>query len=39
MKHYSAERKEAVLRKLAPPMNLTVPEVAESEGRAAVHGS
>ena len=32
MKHYSAERKEAVLRKLAPPMNLTVPEVAESEG-------
>ena len=32
MKHYSAERKEAVLRKLAPPMNLTVPEVAEAEG-------
>ena len=30
MKHYSAERKEAVLRKLAPPMNFTVPEVAEA---------
>ena len=26
MKHYSAERKEAVLCKLAPPTNLTVPE-------------
>lgn len=32
MKQYSEERKEAVLRKLAPPMNLTVPEVAEAEG-------
>lgn len=32
MKRYSEERKEAVLRKLAPPMNLTVPEVAEAEG-------
>ena len=32
MKHYSAERREAVLRKLAPPMNRTVPEVAEAEG-------
>ncbi len=32
MKRYSQERKEAVLRKLAPPMNLTVPEVADAEG-------
>ena len=32
MKRYSHEGKEAVLRKLAPPMNLTVPEVAEAEG-------
>ncbi|MBF5058496.1 transposase IS3/IS911 family protein [Alcanivorax sp. 521-1] len=32
MKRYSPERKEAVLRKLAPPMSLTVPEVAEAEG-------
>ena len=32
MKHYSAERKEAVLRKLASPMNLTIPEVGEAEG-------
>ena len=32
MKRYSPERKEAVLRKLVPPMNLTVPEVAEAEG-------
>ncbi len=32
MKQYFEERKEAVLRKLAPPMNLTVLEVAEPEG-------
>lgn len=32
MKRYTQERKEAVLRKLAPPLNLTVPEVAEAEG-------
>lgn len=32
MKHYSTERKESVLRKLAPPMNRTVPEVAQVEG-------
>ena len=30
MKQYSEERKEAMLRKLAPPMNLTVPEVADA---------
>lgn len=32
MKRYSVERKEAVLQKLAPPLNLTAPEVAEAEG-------
>ncbi len=32
MKQYSSERKEAVLRKLAPPANRTIPEVAEAEG-------
>jgi len=29
---YSAERKEAILKKLLPPYNLTVPEVAREEG-------
>ena len=32
MKHYSPERKESVLRKLAPPVNRTVTEVARAEG-------
>ncbi len=32
MKHYSPERKEAVLKKLLPPHNLTVSEVSELEG-------
>ena len=31
MKHYSAERKEAVLAKLLPPHNMTVTQVAEQE--------
>lgn len=31
MKHYSAERKNAVLSKLLPPHNLTVSEVAQQE--------
>ncbi len=32
MKHYSPERKEAVVRKLLPPHNLTVAEVSKQEG-------
>ena len=32
MKRYSPERKEAVLRKLAPPHNLSVPELSQQEG-------
>jgi len=32
VKRYSPERKEAVLKKLLPPHNLTVPEVSELEG-------
>ncbi|WP_157937423.1 transposase, partial [Vibrio breoganii] len=32
MPRYSKERKEAVLKKLLPPNNLTVPQVAEEEG-------
>ena len=31
MKRYSPERKEAVLKKLAPPNNLSVPELAQQE--------
>jgi transposase-like protein len=29
---YPAERKEAILQKMAPPMSLTIPELAEEEG-------
>ena len=29
---YSPERKEAILKKMAPPMSLTIPELAEQEG-------
>ena len=32
VKRYSPERKEAVLKKLAPPHNLSVPELSEQEG-------
>lgn len=32
MKRYSEERKAAVLRKLLPPMNMTVMEVSKQEG-------
>ncbi|MEZ9822032.1 transposase, partial [Shewanella sp. 10N.286.45.A1] len=32
MARYSPERKEAVLKKLLPPHNMTVMEVARSEG-------
>lgn len=32
MQRYSPERKEAVLRKMAPPHNMTVPELALEEG-------
>ena len=32
MKRYAAERKEAILKKLLPPYNLTVSEVSEQEG-------
>ena len=32
MTHYSSERKEAVLKKLLPPHNMTVAEVARQEG-------
>ncbi|MDI5986427.1 transposase [Halomonas sp. M4R5S39] len=29
---YSPERKEAILKKMTPPMSLTIPELAEQEG-------
>ncbi|CAM3396409.1 Transposase [Halomonas lysinitropha] len=29
---YPAERKEAILKKMAPPMSLTIPKLAEQEG-------
>ena len=29
---YPAERKEAILKKMAPPMSMTIPELAEQEG-------
>lgn len=29
---YSTERKEAILKKMAPPMSMTIPELAEQEG-------
>lgn len=32
MKHYSQERKAAILQKMAPPQSLTVAEVARQEG-------
>ena len=32
MAHYSAERKEAVLKKLLPPYNMSVPALAKEEG-------
>jgi len=32
MNHYSPERKEAILKKLLPPYNKTVAEVADQEG-------
>ena len=32
MARYSQERKEAILKKLLPPQNMTVAEVAQSEG-------
>ena len=32
MKHYSVERKAAVLRKMLPPLNLSVAELAQQEG-------
>jgi transposase len=32
VKHYSPERKEAILKKLSPPHNLTVAEVSKQEG-------
>lgn len=32
MPHYSAERKEAILQKMAPPHSLTVAELASQEG-------
>jgi hypothetical protein len=32
VKRYSPERKEAVLKKLAPPYNLSVPELSQQEG-------
>lgn len=32
MNHYSAERKASVLTKLLPPLNRSVPEVAQEEG-------
>jgi len=35
MKHYSTERKDAVLAKLLPPHNMTVAQVAEQENIAA----
>jgi len=32
MKHHSPERREAILQKMAPPHNMTVPELAQQEG-------
>ena len=32
MKSFSSERKEAVLKKLLPPLNMTVAEVSKHEG-------
>ncbi len=32
MTHYSNERKEAVLKRLLPPLNMTLAEVARQEG-------
>ncbi|NRB26038.1 transposase, partial [Shewanella sp.] len=32
MTRYSQERKEAILKKLLPPLNMTVAEVAHREG-------
>jgi hypothetical protein len=32
---YPAERKEAILKKMAPPMSMTIPELAEQEGTTA----
>ena len=32
MAHYSAERKQAVLKKLLPPYNMSVPALAKEEG-------
>ena len=32
MKHHSPERREAILKKMAPPNNMTVPELAQQEG-------
>jgi len=32
MPRYSEERKQAVLQKMAPPQNMTVPELAVQEG-------
>lgn len=32
MKHYPPERKEAILRKMAPPLSLSLAEVARQEG-------
>jgi len=29
---YPTERKEAILKKMAPPMSMTIPELAEQEG-------
>ncbi|WP_368449323.1 transposase [Cobetia amphilecti] len=29
---YSTERKEAILKKMAPPMSMTIPELAKQEG-------
>ena len=34
MARYSSERKEAILKKLLPPLNMTVAEVARQEGMA-----
>ncbi|MHB8446204.1 MAG: transposase, partial [Acidithiobacillus ferrivorans] len=31
MKHYSVERKAAVLRKMLPPLNLSVAELAQQQ--------
>lgn len=32
MARYSRERKEAVLKKMLPPLNMTIPQVSEQEG-------